>query len=636
MRVGRKFTGRLPSLLWRDKRGAALPILAAFTIPAIGAIGSGIDAARIYMTKSQLQAGVDAAALAGARAFAVTDTSAKGRSKQVEAYFFGNFPLGYMHSQNLQVTPTFTTDKGINITTVEATADLPLTFMSVLGFDKQPVRAVARAELQPRPLEVMVVLDNTGSMKDNLPRGANGVVKTRMTATKDAAKSFVEILYQGAETRKELALGFVMYDITVNVGHLLTKWRSSSVRTLPGFNDSYMQSFGSWPSNPMAWKGCVLADDSVKDINTNYSTPETGAWDVVRSLPGENNHPPVTPYFIPPFWVPKMQAGNVTADKTGDPTHEYYQVANVEPGFNLYKITDMDASVINYAFNNIPALSSSPYRRWMYHYYLGLNDTASNNANDVITLKGGGFYDPKVYSWNFTTQSGTPFEVHYDRIPNFGAWKPATAYTINPKGGSTNNGSQNKTEPPSPNWQCPEEAEPIAYGKSKSYWVDTVIGQKNGAIYPANGTLHHAGLLWGYRLLVRDDVFTRSNPTNEEAKRALVFMTDGETALGASQNGFTDRTFTFYGNYADAPISASAGGLTTQSERRFSKTCASLQAETNAPKVYIIALTTTNANTLAMFERCAPGRVYRTSDTASLKSAFDDIATELVDLHLTK
>ena len=620
--------------LRRDTHGAALPILAAFAIPAIGAIGSGIDAARIYMTKSQLQAGVDAAALAGARAFAVTDDTAKGRTKQVEAYFYGNFPEGYLHVENLRLTKNFSTDKGINITTVEATADLPLTFMRVLGFDKQPLKAVARAELQPRPLEVMVVLDNTGSMKTNLPKDTNGVVKTRMTATKEAAKSFVEILYQGADTRQELALGFVMYDITVNVGHLLTKWNASSVRQLPGFNDPYMQSLGSWPTNRLGWKGCVLADDTVKDINTTYGTPEAGAWDVVRSLPGENGHPPVTPYFIPPFWVPKTASSGATTAVKADPASDFYKISTVEPGFNLYQL--LDAPTTNWALSQ-SFMATSPYRQAFYRYYRGLNDSASTVSNDVITRTDGSFYS-STDSWNFATQTGTPFTIHYDRIPNFGAWKAATEYVVNPAGGTTSSGSQNKTEPPSPNWQCPEEAEPIVYGKSKSYWIDTVIGQKNGAIYPANGTLHHAGLLWGYRLLVRDDAFPRSNPTNEEAKRALVFMTDGVSELGENQNGYTDRTFTFYGNYADTPISASASASTfrTQSERRFAKTCASLQAEANAPKVYIIALATTDTNTLSMFERCAPGRVYRTSDTATLKSAFDDIATELVDLHLTK
>ena len=611
-----------------------MPILVAFTIPAVGVIGAGVDTARAYMAKSQLQAGVDAAALAGARAFAITDSSVRSRSKQAEAYFYGNFPLGYLQVKNLKLTPDFRVVEGVNVTTITAQIELPMTFMKVFGLKKQDITAVARAELQPRPLEVMVVLDDTGSMRTNLPKDSNGVVKTRMTATKDAAKSFVDILYQGAETRSELALGFVMYDITVNVGHLLTAWNSNSVRQVHGFNDSIAAGMGAWPTNKLGWKGCILADDTVKDVNTTWSYQENGAWDIVRSLPGEGSHPPVSPYFIPPMYVPNIASGDKTntAALRADPSSAYYKVSSVEPGFNLYQL---DGTQLEKLVNT----NSSPnnlYRRYIYQYFIALNDTAGNMSNDVITRTDGTFYNPATDSWNFKTGAGTAFRINYSKIPNLSLWKPATDYVINPSGGSVDNSSKFRTEPPTPNWQCPEEAVPVAYGKTKSYWKDTVIGQKNGAIFPANGTLHHAGLLWGYRLLVRDDVFKRTNPTNEAPKRALVFMTDGETALGAAQNGYTDRTFTFYGNYADAPISASAGSLTTQSERRFSKTCAALQAEPNPPAVYIIALTTTDSDTLAMFERCAPGKVYRTSDTATLKAAFDDIATELVDLHLTQ
>ena len=278
----------------------------------------------------------------------------------------------------------------------------------------------------------------------------------------------------------------------------------------------------------------------------------------------------------------------------------------------------------------------SPYRRWFYLMYLGLNDSAANKGDDVITQTNGDYYDPATMSWDFATGTGTAFKVNYANVPQYGSyWKAASEYSINPLGGSTDNGNANKTEFPSPNWQCPEEATAVGYGRDKSFYYN-LIDQKNAAIYPANGTLHHAGLLWGYRLLVRDDVFKRDNPTTETAKRALVFMTDGETALGTSQKGYTNRTWTFYGNYADAPISANAGSLTQQSERRFAKTCASLQAEANPPAVYIVALTTTDSDTLAMFEKCAPGHVYRTSDTATLNAAFQDIASELVDLHLVQ
>ncbi len=626
--------------LWRDRRGSAISMMVAGLIPGIAALGSAIDAGRVYVVKSQLQAGVDAGALAGARAFELDDATPSGRQAQAVAYFRGNFPTGYMGTSNLVLTPTFARIDGRNNTTVRATAVVPMSFMRAFGFDQQTVTAVARAEIQPHPLEVMMVLDNTGSLKANLPRDANGVVKTRITALKDAAKSFLDVLYQGGTERPDLALGFVMYDITVNVGKLLPNWQSPTVvRQQFGFNDLYMSSYGgTWPTNRLAWKGCVFSDDSVKDVNNTPTFRETGAWDIDRTLPGEGAHPPVSPYFIPPMYVPRLAAGSATAEEKAKDNGEYYKVSSVEPGNNLYRLDDTWASyMLNldaYANNH----ANNPYRRWIYMMYIGLNDGAANAGDDVIVRDdlNGSYYDPAGNPWNFDTRTGTPFRINYARIPRFNSdWKAATEYSVNPLGGTTDDVNRNRTEAPSPNWQCPEEAVPIGYGRSKSYYRG-IIDTKNAAIYPANGTLHHAGMLWGYRLLVRDDVFRRDNPTRESPKRALVFMTDGETALGASQNGYNNRTWTFYGNYADKPISADVNSLTSQSERRFAKTCASLQAERNPPTVYIVALTTTDANTLAMFERCAPGHVYRTNDAATLTAAFNDIAAELVDLHLVQ
>ncbi len=624
--------------VWRDRRGSAISMMVAGLIPGIAALGSAIDAGRVYVVKSQLQAGVDAAALAGARAYELDNPTPAGRNAQALAYFRGNFPNGYMGTANLTVTPTFATIAGRNNTTVRATATVPMSFMRAFGFQQQTVAAVARAEIQPHPLEVMMVLDNTGSLKANLPKDVNNVVKTRITALKDASKSFLDVLYQGGNTRADLAMGFVMYDITVNVGKLLPNWQSPTVvRQQFGFNDVYMTAYGgSWPNNHLAWKGCVFNDDSVKDLNSTLTFKEDGAWDIDRSLPGEGAHPPVSPYFIPPMYVPEMEAGSVTAADRAADNGKYYKVANIEPNNNLYRL---DQNYADYMLNlDVYAnnFANNPYRRWMYMMYIGLNDGAASAGNDVITRMDGSYYDPAAAPWDFNTRTGTPFKVNYSRIPRFNSdWKVATEYTVNPLGGSTSDGNKNKTEWPSPNWQCPEEAVPVGYGRDKSFYTG-IIDNKNAAIYPANGTLHHAGLLWGYRLLVRDDVFRRTNPTREAPKRALVFMTDGETALGATQNGYNDRTWTFYGNYADKPISASMGNLTSQSERRFSKTCASLQAERNPPTVYIVALTTTDANTLSMFERCAPGHVYRTSDAATLTAAFNDIAAELVDLHLVQ
>ncbi|WP_019516269.1 TadE/TadG family type IV pilus assembly protein [Sphingomonas sp. Mn802worker] len=625
--------------LLRHTKGAALPMLAAGLLPAIGAIGSAIDMGRVYLAKSALQAGVDAAALAGARSYAVTGDVPNSRDAQVAAYFYGNFPRDSMGSTGLVLTPTFTTVNKRNQTNVTATVNIPMTFMRAFGVEQQKISAVATAEIQPHPLEIMMVLDNTGSLKADLPASKGSPSKTRITALKDASKSFLDILYQGADNRDDLALGFVMYDITANVGKLLP---SSMVRQRTGFNDILANQHGAaLGAQALLWKGCVFGDATVRDLGKDVNAREPGAWDVDRTLPGEGGHPLVEPYFVPPFYTPRMSNpgtlfGVNVDSRVSDPKSDYYKFSGGEADYNLYKLPQEYASEMLNTDWYRDSFASNPYRRWFYEYYLGLNSFLTTSDDDVITRVGGGYYNPLLVSWDFTTNRGTPFEVHYERIPRFQAdWKDPVVYNVNPQGGSTNNGNANKTEVPSPNWQCPEEAEPVTYGRSKAYWTN-VVEKKNAAIYPANGTLHHAGLLWGYRLLVRDDVFKRTNPVNEDAKRALVFMTDGETALGTAPNGYANRTWTFYGNYGDAPISKNVGDLTRQSELRFSKTCNSLQKEKNPPKVYIVALTTNDKNTLDMFEQCAPGHVYRTSDAATLKAAFEDIASELVDLHLVK
>ena len=600
-----------------DRRGSSAMMMAAALIPTIAAFGSAIDAGRMYVVKSQLQAGVDAAALAGARAFGITDTSANGRLAQANAYFSGNFSTepAYMGVTELQVLPTFETLNGINVTTVTASATVPMTFMRIFGISDQVMTAVAKAELQPRPLEAMMVLDNTGSMKANLSGG-----RTRITALKEAASDFVDILYQGSTARRDLALGILPYDITVNVGRLLP---SNSVEPIDGFNSGLIYYGGDWPTNRYAWKGCVMNDSTVRNLTADRTISEPGAWDVTRTLPGRGGNPKVQPFFVPPMYVPLEASSKATAASKASPTSDFYKKFNSEPSNNLYRLDDS-------AFGETAAdylANSDAYRQFFYDYYIGLNNGAGSSGDDVIVTNGGGYFNPG---------SNGNWAVNWKRIPRYSDsayFKNPTSSIVNKDGGRVDSGSQNTTDAPSPNWQCPEEALLPVYGRSKNAYTD-YIRDKNAAIYPANGTIHHSGLLWGYRLLVRDDVFKRSNPTNEQPRRAIVFMTDGLNEVGESQNGYTDRTFTWYGRWSDATLSTKASDAETQMLRRFSKTCANIQREDNPPEVYIIALVANSAAVDTAFNDCAPGRVYRTSSTDELRKAFQDVASELVDLHL--
>lgn len=639
-------TRRLGRRLAADREGAALPIMAAALIPLLGGIGTAVDVGRIYLVHHQLQAGVDAAALAGARAFGNVSAGDDGRERQATIYFDENFPFGFMGTP--QVTPerSFQTVGGINITTVTATLDLPLTFMRLFGYNTHAIRVTARAELQPKPIEVMVVLDDTGSMQTKDVDASKTL--QRMDALRTAMHDFISVLHQGASTRAELAMGFVTYNVTTNVGAILQK-AGVEVEPLDGFTNVSAYTGGSnvSPGNGLAWRGCVANDESLAgvDLSASPTTFEEGAWDIRPSLPGEMHegvkHPAVKPYLFPPnattaFFYPDPADPKKTLKAAGGgykttqtemawyaPDHLQNNTADNRSN-NYYRLAPKGAHAQGQILANTAA-----YRQHFYDFYIGLNATNANPNDDVIVSTGGGYYQPG---------SGPNWRVEYSRIPyidddtrwgaanaNFGyplASKRSVAYPGNTIGrmGAT-------LKMPSPNYQCPEPAMDVQYGRTKQTY-DDYIDSENFPVMPASGTLHHIGFLWGYRLLSRSDRFTRENPIpSEQPLRALVFMTDGETSVGTD-----DRWFGAYGHPREKRISktATSGAMQTQIMRRFAKVCESAKQE--GIVVYIVSLIQKEPE----FSTCAGARYWHTTDQATIKSAFNEIAVDLVDLHLTR
>lgn len=638
-------TTALARRLTADRAGAALPIMAAALIPLLGGIGTAVDVGRIYLVHHQLQAGVDAAALAGARAFGNTSQGDEGRERQATIYFDENFPLGFMGTPQVVPQRSFQTVNGINVTTVTARLDLPLTFMRLFGYGTHAISVTARAELQPKPIEVMVVLDDTGSMqtKDVDP------TKTlqRMDALKTAMHDFISVLHQGATKRDELAMGFVTYNVTTNVGAILQK-AGVAVQPLDGFTNVATYTGGSnvSPANGLAWRGCVENDQSLagKDLSPSPTTFEEGAWDIRPSLPGELHegveHPAVKPFLFPPNAMtsfsypdpanPSKTLKGVGGYKTTQTAYNWYAPEHAQNNTsdsrtnNFYRLAPKG----DYAQGQLLA-NTAAYRQFFYDFYIGLNATNANPNDDVIVSTSGGYYAPG---------SGPNWKVDYSRIPfidddtkwgtanaNFGYPLVSKANVNYPGNTVARSGATLKM--PSPNYQCPEPAMDVQYGRTKQTY-DDYIDSENFPVMPASGTLHHIGLLWGYRLLSRSDRFTRDNPIpSEQPLRALVFMTDGETSVGSD-----DRWYGAYGHPREKRISATAssGAMKTQIMRRFAKVCESAKQE--GIVVYIVSLIQREPE----FSTCAGARYWHTTDRDTIKSAFNEIAVDLVDLHLTR
>lgn len=148
------------------QRGQILILTGLTIIVLIGAVGLAIDAGRAYGVKARLNAAVDAASIAAARALAQgTDDGTRIANAQAAAVrFFGlNYPADFLGSTpSAPSTTAVKEDTGRWRVRVSATADMPTTFIRVLGHEQVAVAALGEAIR--RDLDAILVMDTSGSL----------------------------------------------------------------------------------------------------------------------------------------------------------------------------------------------------------------------------------------------------------------------------------------------------------------------------------------------------------------------------------------------------------------------------------------------------------------------------------------
>ena len=196
---------------------AAIAILFALMAPVlIGSAGITIDYAQAYMIKQRLLQAIDAAALAATASSSDPDVV----EQKVQEFFDVNYPPEKLGA-------TFTPDVNVNGNLVEVTgyATYTTVFVRVFGIDELEVEAETVVQKEVKGLEIVLVLDNTGSMNTN-----NNIAKLRT-----AACEFIEILYGTYDAdaaddcldrygsyvvaeNEYVKVGIVPYATSVNVG----------------------------------------------------------------------------------------------------------------------------------------------------------------------------------------------------------------------------------------------------------------------------------------------------------------------------------------------------------------------------------------------------------------------------------
>jgi Flp pilus assembly protein TadG len=246
----------------RRRHGNIAVIAALAAAPIIGAIGLGVDYTRLSLVKAEMQRGADAAALAGARIINAEGNNTADVTNDALMYFWANYRQNVADAAIVGGNPSVAI-LAPNYDTVKVVADarVPMAFGNFIGLSDKTIQVAASAQRAVAGMEVVLVLDNTGSMGGG----------TRMADLKSAAKDLVEILYGEAKTKSLqncpipgnpasctteylLTVGVVPFITVVNVSPA----RGSGVRASGAIVDAAAITKENWGAGN-SWKGCVRA-----------------------------------------------------------------------------------------------------------------------------------------------------------------------------------------------------------------------------------------------------------------------------------------------------------------------------------------------------------------------------------------
>jgi Flp pilus assembly protein TadG len=184
----------------RDLRGNIAITFGLATIPLTVAMGTAIDYSRAFMVQQRLGQALDAAALAVGSSIE-TDTDALADIAQ--QYFdtnYGNSSFSAPGAISIAIDNA--------VITMSANATVDTAIMGIVGIDHVTVGATTEVTKETRGAEIVLVLDNTGSMNSG----------GKIAALRQAAASLVEIVFGDEEEPELLRLGLVPFSASVNIG----------------------------------------------------------------------------------------------------------------------------------------------------------------------------------------------------------------------------------------------------------------------------------------------------------------------------------------------------------------------------------------------------------------------------------
>ncbi len=209
-------------------------LLGLAAVPLLLAVGVATDMVRVNQVRTVLQGAVDTASLAGGTSKEKTDAELQ---LVVEQYLEANHAsevLEYVSS----IDQTMDMSKGTF--TVSVDGKIPTTFMVLAGITEINVGAKSTVNVGSQALELVMVLDNTGSMSGS-----------KIANLKTAATNLVNIIEAEKSDYSTVKMGVVPFAEYVNIGtgNMSASWLDTSATT------------------PATWAGCVGSRPDPYDLN---------------------------------------------------------------------------------------------------------------------------------------------------------------------------------------------------------------------------------------------------------------------------------------------------------------------------------------------------------------------------------
>lgn len=179
----------------KSTSGSLTPILGLSAIPVFLATGAALDMVRINREQTSFHAAVDTATLAIAadeRSATAGLTDAQLAARKAELTELANKFIAANYKSSDPTPPTISTNVTITgqAVTLEASIQFPMTIMQMVGVGDVTLSADSTVKKAMRPIELVMVMDTTGSMASS----------GKITGAKDAAHKLLSTLYSGTVT----------------------------------------------------------------------------------------------------------------------------------------------------------------------------------------------------------------------------------------------------------------------------------------------------------------------------------------------------------------------------------------------------------------------------------------------------